>query len=412
MADNIPQVHFNDGEGIDEDDFNRAQSLLDHKIHTRTTRYGSLCNVLGMGYVTGRGGDMTQYDPKFIGDTSALQIYTPDPRSFIYNEISVNGSGDFRIDYGPQLVMQANKVATTPGTPPEGFSTRSPLAYMMDDDELAFAGIARPSVNPRFDSVNLRLGHSVGNAVSRDFEDSSTRALSSTTPDKDQQRLLQQEYLQGSESASPVYPSPTSGYGRFITILRETGETSLDQDNVSLHAFPMKLKVETVYGVHAWFPTGFQQNATHVGAIEKNGAGGGDVVFMSSNMHEGSRLVGIGISMESFSIDIDNIYIQRMQGSSAGAVSRVNLLQLSANSTGDISTSGNGLTFIGLPELVDTDGNEIPTWGNGRTYGPLFSDKAQNPAQQMGEDRLCLSIQDAAWSGGESINYVQFYYLE
>lgn len=412
--DPLPQVNYNDGEGIDEDDFNRAQSLSDAKLYERSSRIGSLAAVHSMGFTTGRGGDMSQQHPRPESILDASAIYTPDPRTFVNSTFEITGAGNLAIDFGPQLFLQRSS-ASTPGTAPQGFDESSlgaVLAFVSDvSDEISYALKARPTTNPRFDSINIRLGHDAGNAVSRDFEDSSTRALSSTSPSKDQLRIRQHEYQEGAESATPVYPSPTSGYGRFITVKRETGETSLNQDNVGYHAFPMKLKVETIYGHQGWAPTGFQENNARVGAIEKNGAGGGSVVFQSRQMHEGCRLVGIGISTQNFGFNLDEVMIQRTEGSAAGVISQIDILNVGGGSP--LSTSVDGFAFVGLPELDDADGNDTPIWGNGRSYGPLFSDKAQNPAEGMMADGLALTLLDIAdWAGGELINYVQFYYLE
>lgn len=408
MADNLPQVHFNDGEGVDEEDFNRVQSLLGQKVSQRATRLGTLGNVFGMGHTTGRGGDFSQSELRSV---SASRLLTPDPATHIYTDFTVSAGGDFSVAYGPQLLIQGTS-ASTPGTEPTGFPglNGTPVSYALDDDEIAFTAKARPAVNPRFDSINVRLGFQVTATESRDHEDAGTRALTTTTPNKDQAGLLEQEYQQGAESATPVYPTPTAGYARLMTIKRLVAESALVQDNVYLHSFPMKLKVETIPGFQGWAPTGFQQNNIRVGAIEKNGAGGGSVVFQSRQMHEGCRLVGIGVSFQNMGLDIEDIMIQRIESTASGVLSQVDILNLGDG--GPISSTSEGYSFAGLPEFDDVDGNDLPIWGNGHPYGPLFSDKAQNPAEGIIVDHLALTISDLAWAGGELINFVQFFYLE
>ena len=407
MADHTPQVHFNDGEGLDEEDLNRAQSLLDAKISQYSLRVGGIGNIHGWGNSAGY--SMSGQDPRPLG-LDANAVYTPDPSSFVYSDISVSGAGLFRIDFGPQVMVQKTGVST-PGTAPTGFGGAfgAILAYTLDDDELAHSAVASPALNPRWDSIGIQLGHAIGGAVARDFEDASTRALTSTTPDKDAQRTLSSELVSGAESATPSYPAQTAGFGRWMTILREVGETSLNQDNVRLHAFPMKMKVETVIGKDAWFGGAtWLENAGRNGGIIHAAGGAGEAFFHSRRMHAGCRLVGIGISTVNFGNDID-VKLVRLEDV-AGAISAVDILNLGGGSP--IATTSGGYNFAGLADLDDAQNNDLPIWGNGRTYGPLFPDSVA-PVNGRPFDRLAIEVSHATdFTVSDVINYVQFFYLE
>lgn len=407
MPDQFPQVHFNDGEGLDEEDLNRAQSLLDGKISQHSLRAGSIGNIHGWGHSLGYA--MSGQDPRPTGlDSNAL--YTPDPSSFVMATLEVSAGGLFSVGWGPQLIVK--KAVSAPGTPPTGFAEGGfggVLAYMLDDDEIGHSAVAAPAANPRWDSIGVILGHATGASESRDQEDAGTRALTTTTPDKDAQRTAASALVSGAESATPTYPAHAAGYSRWMTVLREVGETSLNPDNVRLHAFPMRLKVETVIGADGWFSgTTFEKNGARNGGIQHAAGGVGEIYFHSKQMHAGCRLVGIGISTLNFTNDVD-VKIVRMQ-EIAGVTTPTDILSLGGGSP--LGTSIDGFAFAGLPELDDANGNDLPIWGNGRTYGPLLPD-GTTPVQARPRDRLAIEISHASdFTATDVINYVQFFYLE
>ncbi len=412
MADGITRTHFNDGEGLDEADLNRLQSLLDAKNMQRAANIGRMGAAEDMGHFTGSGpltnggAELAQNSPASI---SASLIYTPSPLGFVNSTFDISGAGNLGFDFGPLQVMQGSG-GSTPGTPADGYVSGM-LSYIMEDEEISLF-VARPSVNPRYDSINLRLGHAApNNPDARDFEDAGTRALTTTNPNKDQATSMESELVQGTEAASPVFPAPTAGFARFITIFRETGETSLDPDNVRWHSLPMNLKTEIVIGDEGWFSAGWAKPVTRPGSIEKSGAGSATIQFFPRTMSAGSRLVGVGICFQNTGIDVDDIKLQRMEYDVDGNQTQVDLVNLGAG--GPLSSSEEGFNFAGLPEFDDADGNDLPIWGNGRTYGPLLGTHADaGDAKGLADSTLILHVADTAWAGGENILYVKFYYLE
>jgi len=411
MSDHLSHVLFNDGEGLDEADLNKSQNILDAKISERGFRVGGLAGAFDLDNdVTGNPNGDAGSDARAIG-LSPTRIIIPDPFCFTLNNFSVSAGGALSFDTGNMLIIQRAGVAA--GTAPDGLgnSFGDILSYVPDDSELAESANARPTVNSRWDSFNLAISHTSGGPTSRDFEDASTRALSTTTPNKDMERTMLSEYNSGAESATPSYPAVTAGYGRYLTVLRETAESSLNEDNVRLHAFPGELRIEKMSGDDAWTtsPADFVANAARVGSLYRSGSGvGGTVYFIPRQLNEGSRLVGFGMSCLNFSNDLAGIDIVRL-AEVAGVINVEDILDISA----EFSTSTNGYSFMGLDELVDAQGNELPVWGNGRTYGPLFSDKAGAPVSGKNVDRVAVRITDAAnWTVGDIINYVEFYYLE
>jgi len=409
MPDHLPQVNFSDGEGVEEDDFNRLQSLLDAKTLERAFRVGGLAGTFLLDGASSGNPNGPLSDARPIG-LSASRIITPDPLTFTLNDFSISGAGELTIDTGNFLLVQ--RAGAAAGTAPSGFaeSFGGLLSYVPDDGEVVEAGNARPSTNPRWDSLDLALSHSQGGSESRDHEDAATRALTTVAQDKDQERTLLIEYNEGTEAATPTYPALTSGYGRYITVLRGTAETSLTQNNVRLHAFPGKLKIERVHGHNAWHDstTNYGHNASRFGSLTRiaTGGGGGTVIFAPNNIHEGCRLVGVGASFLNFSNDLDVDLVRLSEA--AGVISVDSIFTLTS-----IDTSTPGYQFEGLADFEDAAGLEQPIWGNGRTYGPLFSNKEASPVSGVNVDRLALRINDASdWVSGDVMNYVEFYYLE
>ena len=410
MADTIPKVNFNDGEGLDEADLNRVQGLLDAKIMQRSANIGNLGGALNMGNSTGGGAfsaggaELGQHDARSL---PATKIFTPAPLGFISSDISVSGLGVLNVGLGPWLFMQGSG-ASTPGTAPDGF--KGLLSYLPDDDEIGLSS-ARPTVNNRWDAFGARLGHAAPSATeSRDFEDAATRALTTTTPAKDQTTSFEVEVIQGTEAATPVIPAQSAGYATYAAVKRATGETSLDPDDFRLFTYPMNLKVETVMGSDGWFATtSFDKNSARPGSIQKNGAGAADLYMFSRNMHAGHRLVGVGICTQNTTRDID-VVIQRAEYDATGTLTLVDLLNVGAGNP--LGTTNEGFNFAGLDDFVDADGNELPIWGNGRTYGPLLGDHGAAAVDGLVSDALAIKFADAAWVGAENIAYVKFYYLE
>ena len=411
MPDHLSHVLFNDGEGLDEADLNKAQNILDAKISERGFRVGGLAGVFDLDNdVTGNPNGDAGSDARAVG-LSPTRIIIPDPFSFILGSFSVSAGGALSFSTGNMLIIQ--RAGAVAGTAPDGLgnSFGDILSYVPDDDELGESANARPTVNSRWDSFDVAISHTEGGAASRDFEDASTRALSTTTPNKDMERTMLTEYNSGAESATPSYPAVTAGYGRYLTVLRETAESSLTEDNVRLHAFPGKLCIEKMMGDDAWtsVPADFVPNAARVGALYRSGgAVGGTVYYIPKQVHEGARLVGVGVSFLNFTNDLATVDLVRLT-EAAGIISTDSLLGL----TPEFSTTSNGYSFAGLDEFVDAQGNELPIWGNGRGHGPLFSDKEGVPVSGKNVDRIALRISDAAdWTIGDIINYVEFYYLE
>lgn len=113
------------------------------------------------------------------------------------------GSGNDKIQIAPGTLLQ--KVGARTG------DEASLLAYTFTGtEEVTIA--AGDATNPRIDLVEMKLEWETGNAVSRDFKDSTNGALSTTTPSIHRRVLCTIQVKTGTPAASPAYPLPTAGF--------------------------------------------------------------------------------------------------------------------------------------------------------------------------------------------------------
>lgn len=408
MADFYPKVRFNDGEGIDEADFNELQHLLERQIHERAIPMpAELAAATQMARASAQGGNPHSdiSGGQVLSGAALDAAYSYLPASLAgpdksVGHIAIDGSGDLDIRWGLQSLAQL-KNGSMSGTEPT--SASDAMVYTLDDEEFTHLTIARPTTNPRYDSLGFRMGWGTGDNQSRDSEDAATRALSTAMVDKDDLITIASEVIQGTEAAFPTLPAHTAGYVRLMAIRRETGETSLDEDNVEYYGMPMRLAVETVNGSEIGYTTGANWDTDLYGHLQRAAIGGVDTIFaMPRRMHAGCRLVGFLINTQGMASDHD-LDIGYVAYSATGVPSFTSLQAIGGGSP--LSLSGDGSSFIGLDEF------SFPYWGNGRTYGPLFSTMDVNPAENLPDTRLAINISpNTAWAAGEYINFVKFFF--
>lgn len=409
VKDPISQVNFNDGEVIEENDLNRLQSLLFHKIIERSGRLGCLGGSQSFGHQTGGNGpfspggaEMGQRGATFQA-LSSSSIYTPDPLGFVLEDFSINQSGFLNFSYGDQILVQRSN-RDTPGTPPPGFGRV--LSVAIADGEVGFGNIANPLVRPRIDSIGFRLGHGQSNIENRDIVGPSG-ILTNANVNKNQDIVLESELVQGDELDSPVAPTHTTGFNRFITMRRIIGESNVQPSDVQLHSFPMQLKTETVWGRDMGHRVGAWDSGGQAGmGIRKKEDGGDTLLVIPRNMNEGCRLVGIGLGFgRPLGNDVDIHIISYELNGSGNA--QINVFE-DIGSGNPLSTSGGGFMFAGLPDFAS------PYWGNGRTYGPLLSRLSESSeAHSLIFTQIGLSLGlTTDWTDGKEIHFVRFYYLE
>ena len=142
------------------------------------------------------------------------------------------------------------------------------------------------------------------------------------------------------------------------------------------------------------------------------------IYFSPRSMPPWARLVGVGWHQSNWGIDAD-ITLGKLH--QTGAYTSLENLSSTMSPAGPISTSaGAGFYFVGSRDFTQ------PIWGNGTTYGPLFSflqdfedvNGAETPVQALGDaadgiTRLALRFGNggSSWSIGDYVYSVRFYYL-
>lgn len=418
------KVLFSNGEPMEEDDFNQVQDLTLNELRERAIPAQGLAGgAANLGHNSGQGFDLWK---AAVGPVSAEdeRIYMP---TQFHGYAIIDDAADFLQGPGRATWLQrinANTPGTIPGQPADRGAQDGVVVHTGDDEEPNFdlTAISFPSVNPRIDSFDVRLGWEDGENVARDFEDATTRAKSSTATDKERRTLIAGLRTSGAEGASPAYPSVPAGYARWVTVLLETGDSlPLDHDRWQLHAFPSRLRVETVHGSEGWFSNASNWlssgSSSKVLAAVMDGAsptvGTDQIFFAPRSMHAGCRLVGVAVVMEGV-VEDREISLVRMDES--GADTLIEALD-SVTGSGPISTSGgDGVYFAGIEDLT------APVWGNGRAYGPIIgpwrgtSVSPVKPVSALsGFERLAVRMDwggSTDWDANETIACVQFFYLE
>lgn len=182
---------FNDGEGIEFADLTaidaRGQAIL----------WDQIIAMLPQQLVTGA----TTVDPSFTDTQTltsipyALSLTSTDARP-------IQGSANNKVKIAAGTLMQA--IGTATGVEP------ALLAVMMPGtDEVTIAN--GDATNPRVDLIQIAMSYIQDTPTSRDFQDGTTRALTTTTPNKRRRVAYALTVKQGTPAASPTYPTLDAG---------------------------------------------------------------------------------------------------------------------------------------------------------------------------------------------------------
>lgn len=186
MSGIVREVLFNDGEGLDFGDLNNAQRFA----------RAFACDVL-------QGQNLRTYDPECVGLTSALYA------------IGMGGTA------WPTLA--ARTVSNREGTILQYLSTTDGsdatiLAYYLTGGELLTQLDAGDATNPRYDIISVKLDQVEGTSTTRDFEDATTRAKTSSATNKRRDVVLTKLVTKGTPAGSPSVPATPAGYVRWALL--------------------------------------------------------------------------------------------------------------------------------------------------------------------------------------------------
>lgn len=215
-------IYFNDGEGVLLEDFDRMQYLRDiRELDERM--YGAIIRT-----------QLARGEPYYAPSTFAAGV---DSKRWFVRGRSLtpylSGGGG----YGVKLLggFGVRKRTTAPTLPGGGTPdyTRLLQHYFTDTVDVGTLN-SNSSGNPRYDAIYATLSEASGDAESRHFEDATTRAKSSITPDKRFATAATWTILEGTPASPPAIPSVPASSALACAILVPSGSPPSHDDNGSL----------------------------------------------------------------------------------------------------------------------------------------------------------------------------------
>lgn len=279
------------------------------------------------------------------------------------------GSANNKVRIYPGTLCQA--IADADGTEPKF------IAYTFTTEEVTIAN--GDATNPRIDLVQMKLEY-VDETEARDFQDATTRALTSQSLGVRRRVKCTLSVKQGTPAASPAYPDPDTGFcviaGMFVGAAYAGGTAIVFDDAAGaalvLHDQRMPMRVRT----HGTLSRDFIFNGTDfvpAGGfyVERIANTDGNSLFIPVHRWgNNGRLVAIDCQMRDFTaltssivrLDVGNatdtaLAGANMNGSSSGSMSlrRTRLDQFQS-----IHMSG------GPVVTANANGMGVPIWANGR----------------------------------------------
>ncbi len=121
------------------------------------------------------------------------------------------------------------------------------VVYYAASDELNTTLAAADPTNPRIDLIAVKIEDALGAGVARHFEDAISGAKTSQSLPPYRYVKITKTVVQGTPNATPVEPTPPSGYVKWCAVLVPATATNLLQANVRDHRMPVGLGAREVY---------------------------------------------------------------------------------------------------------------------------------------------------------------------
>ena len=192
------QVAFQDGEGISHIDFNNLQKFLKAQLHDGLIQY-----LIGASKHTTIDPTNSNYDPEFSGqngvDADTRWAYCLNPGQAFLRQ----GSANHKIQIAPGTLWQ--KIAATDGTE----AKLIPYTFVGTEEFTLTNGDV---TNPRVDLLQMKLEYVDGGSATRDFEDATTRVVTTTSMNTTRRVQCTLSVKTGTPGASPAYPTPDAGF--------------------------------------------------------------------------------------------------------------------------------------------------------------------------------------------------------
>jgi hypothetical protein len=196
--DNFKAVNFSDGEGLNQDDFTDLQKFARASLHDQL-----LASLAGATVRTINPTSLL-HDPELGGQNGIDLVdsrwaYALQPGQAFLKK----GSTNSRVAISPGTLLQ--KISSTTGSD----ATFIPYTFTGAEEFQLTNGDA---TNPRVDLLQMKLEWVVGDSQSRDFEDATTRIVTTTSFTKKRRVQATLSVKAGTPAASPFVPEPDAGY--------------------------------------------------------------------------------------------------------------------------------------------------------------------------------------------------------
>jgi hypothetical protein len=402
-----PHVKWNDGEGLTHTDLQYQSSYLFRQALEAMSYLSGrdMGAAMTARYSATQGGDFFVEGSSDRQNLTSGKAYVPFPMAGLItlNTAAYSGVSTSTLTLGPGVVVMAQTTSTT-GTAPSGVTTSTPMLYCFSASSYditaaylstAYSVAAHP--DNRTDTLCMRLDFASGDTESRDIEDAVTRALTTQSVDKEYYVSATCLYVPGTvygaTSWASAAPAVTAGYAPIISLQRSPGDTTPRNGTTNgtyYHVYPMRYASETVFPQDFFLDDEYYYtgtNALNRGQnftewwVSKTGTLSGThyAYAMPRNMHAGCRLIGISYGFTATSPLTAVLGVASWSSSGATAFNESLPIDTAGNGSFGVlnarftSTSSYGWMTITERDWQGNAAYPLPVWGNGTTYGPLFS---------------------------------------
>lgn len=333
MSGIVKTVNFNDGEGLDPTDLNNAQRFQQAYINDCLLRH--------------RMRVQEHFDPSFIA-TKCFML----------------GSGGGIAGTGTALrsTNTAGVICTLPDSSNVNGNDPRALSYYLADGELLTNHAAAHATQDRWDLIAVKLEQLDDAAVSRDFEDATTREPTSQTMSVSRSVLLTKQVVQGANAAAgtAVEPAIPAGFVRYAAVFIPAtfastfvAETHLRDWRVPIGSYSSILTTPNLF-----YNESFSLPGT-LGIAWSAFSSGQKIRYLCPIVSPEARILNLSICAKlgaGAAIDLVRINV-------ASAVSAYSETVIRAfGDTGDVDSI---VDLVGLAGPVGADSLQGPLWCNG-----------------------------------------------
>lgn len=406
-------VKFNQGEGIDPVDFNNLSNFLLRQIYDSWLLSGMADGAL-VDTAASLGNVRDMELGKVVAAAGSLitgYAFTTHPGTGYWEP-----SASVRtLSLVPGVVWQA--LATVPSIYAAGNTTNLVPCRIGDwgTPGITLQTTVGDGSNPRIDLVEVKIEFSDADQEFRDFEDATTRVVTSTAPYKTHRVQITYQIKQGTPASTPTYPTPTTGFVPMCAVYVPVGHNAV-HTVANFRDLRMPLGGTKVYNV--WAPQMFK-GSTNPWTLQESSfsllgpaSGSGLATAMCPVSNKNARLIGLGVS----SLNATSSVLRRIElPSSSPTITQ--LTEFGGPGGSPALTSG-GLRHVTMHQIGAalanvTDGNAAlrgtpagvitcPMWCNSHTAGPAQATTA-NP--EAVTPTLGVTVGGASTS---QLNFVRF----